>query len=350
MNVLHRLGLGVCALLVCLSTVTGTAPSRVIALEGDRRPNLQMARIKDWHIQTVNGRRLLRFTTVFVNVGRGPFELRGHRASTTDPTMSINQIMYRADGTTRTIPTDAEARYAGDGHDHWHVQNVVMYEAWRIEDPLSTRRGAKIGFCFFDTSKSRPGTPGARNSRYYQEEWCGTRSVLKNRVGLSVGWGDVYPWNFVLQWIDITGLPGGRYHVRATVDLRNDYDEVVEDDNCTWGTIDIPDAGDGNAVTVESLGFGCDENAMQPVTTFPDARTFDPPAEVVFKPGPHVGYRLNSRGTDLGSIWRNPDSPRSGTTAVRARVPGRAGRWIYVDSGPYRGYWFRDTADIDVLP
>ena len=350
MNVVHRLSPGAIAVMVVLSTVLGLAPGRAIALEGDRRPNLQSARIKDWHIQTVNGRRLLRFTTMFVNVGHGPFELRGHRESTSDPTMSINQIIYNADGTVRPIQTDAIAKYAGDGHDHWHVQNVVIYEVWRIGDVATTRRGSKIGFCFFDTSAARPGTPGARRSRYYQEEWCGTNSVLRNRVGVSVGWGDVYPWDFVLQWVDITGLPGGRYRVRATVDLQDDYDETVEDDNCTWSTIDIPNPGEGNTVSLVNQGFGCDANAMQPVSTYPDARTFEPAANVVFDAGPHTGYVLNSVGTELDHIWRNPSSPRSGTTAVRTRVPGRPGYWIYVISGPYSGYWFRDTAAIDVMP
>jgi hypothetical protein len=192
-NLVHRLGLGFTGLVVIASTVLSVAPARVIALDGDKRPNLQMTRLHDWHIQFVDGRRLLRFTTLFVNVGRGHFELRGHRSSTSDRTMSMDQIMYRWDGTTRRIRTGASAKYAGDGHDHWHVQNVVIYEAWRIGDLARTRRGAKTGFCFFDTTPWKRSLPGARQSGYYQQEWCGTRSVLRNRVGVSVGWGDIYP-------------------------------------------------------------------------------------------------------------------------------------------------------------
>jgi hypothetical protein len=71
---------------------------------------------------------------------------------------------------------------------------------------------------------------------------------------------------------------------------------------------------------------------------------------VVFQPAVHIGYRFNSKGTELARIWRHPTVPRGGAAAMRAQVPGRSGAWLYVVSGPYGGYWFRDTADIDLAP
>jgi hypothetical protein len=338
------------SLLVALLCLLLPSPAPAIALEGDRRPNLQMLRIRDWHVQTTGGRRLLRFTTTFVNAGRGPFELRGHRASTDVPTMDMDQVMYRWDGSRRRIHTKAIAKYAGDGHDHWHVQDVVIYEAWRIGNLAKTRRGAKTGFCFFDTTPWKRSLPGASQSGYYQEEWCGTRSVLSNRVGVSVGWGDEYPWNFVFQWIDITGLEGGRYRVRATVDIADRYDESIETDNCVWSTVDIPEPGSGSSIQIESNGIGCGEDAITPVTTFPGAETWDPPRNVVFQPAVHVGYRLNSKGTELGRHWRRTTAPRNGAAAVRATPPGRGGHWLYIVDGPFAGNWFRDTANIAFVP
>jgi hypothetical protein len=349
-NTVHRVALAALSLLVATAGLLLPGPTPVIALAGDRRPNLQMIRLRDWQIDTSGDRRRLRFTTIFVNAGRGPFELRGHRSSKADPTMDIDQVMYRWDGTTRRIHTRAVAKYSGDGHDHWHVQNVVVYEAWRIGDLADTRRGAKTGFCFFDTTPWRRSLPGARQSGYYQQEWCGTRSVLSNRVGLSVGWGDRYPWNFAFQWIDITGLDGGRYRVRATVDIADRYDESVETDNCVWAIVDIPDPGSGSSVQVENNGFGCGEDAITAVTTYPDAETWEPPRDVVFQPAVHVGYRFNSRGTELDRVWRRPTTARPGAAASRATPPGRTGHWLYIVSGPYAGYWFRDSPDIDFVP
>ena len=41
---------------------------------------------------------------------------------------------------------------AADGHDHWHVQGVVTYETWKLNDATDTaRRGGKTGFCFLDS-------------------------------------------------------------------------------------------------------------------------------------------------------------------------------------------------------
>ncbi len=135
-----------------------------------------MVRLHDWHIQNVNGRRLLRFTTIFVNEGPGRFELRGARSSSSDKTMEIDQVLYRADGSRFRRDTEAVAKYAGDGHDHWHVQGVVTYEAWALTDPQSARRGAKTGFCFFDTTPWKLSLPHARQSGYYEQEWCGTQA------------------------------------------------------------------------------------------------------------------------------------------------------------------------------
>jgi hypothetical protein len=325
-------------------------PQPAIARDGDKRPNLQMVRLRDLTIDHLNGRRLLRFTTVFSNVGRGPFELKGDRSGPNDPTMEMDQVMYRWDGSTRRIGTPAVSKYAGDGHDHWHVQDVVIYELWRIGDLATTRRGAKTGFCFFDTTPVDLSLPGARRSGYYRQEWCGERNVLHNRVGVSVGWGDRYPWNFVFQWIDITGLPGGRYKVRATVDIQDFYDESVEDDNCTFAVINIPKPGAGNGVTVERTGFSCGHDAITPVTSFGGGETFDPPRDLVFEPGTHIGYRLNSKGTELRRTVRQPTSPRFGAAAFRGTPPGRSGRWLYIVEGPYAGWWFKDSAAIDMVP
>jgi hypothetical protein len=325
-------------------------PPQAVALKGDKRPNLQMVRLHDLTIDQMNGRRLLRFTTIFVNAGRGPFELRGRRSSSSDGTMEMAQIMYRWDGSTRRIPTPAVSRYAGDGHDHWHVQDVVVYEMWRQGELAETRRGAKTGFCFFDTTPWNLSLPDARRSGYYRQEWCGVRSVLRNRVGVSVGWGDRYPWNFVFQWIDITGLPGGRYKVRATVDIQDYYDESVEDDNCTYAVIDIPAPGHGNRVDVVRKGFGCGSDAMTAVETFPDAVSIDPPRQLVFEPGMHSGYRLNSKGTVLRKMVARPRAPRHGGASVRATPPGQSGRWFYIVEGPYAGWWFKDTRRINAAP
>jgi hypothetical protein len=309
-----------------------------------------MVRLHDWHIQNVSGRRLLRFSTIFVNAGPGRFELRGARSSRADQTMGYDQVLYRADGTRFRRPTQAVGRYAGDGHNHWHVQNVVTYEAWKLNDPDRARRGAKTGFCFFDTTPWNLSLPHARQSGFYRQEWCGTVASMTNHVGVSVGWGDAYPWDFVFQWIDITGLPGGVYRVRATVDIQDFYREADELDNCVWTELRIPAPGNGNTPAVLRSGRGCGENAVTPVASFPSGATFEPARKVTLAAGVHVGWTFNAAGTRLRSLARNLAGQRTVTATARARPPGESGHWLYLASGSLAGYWLRQGEGVRLEP
>ncbi|HEX6474159.1 MAG TPA: lysyl oxidase family protein [Candidatus Limnocylindria bacterium] len=314
------------------------------------RPNLQMLRLHDWHLQTVNGRRLLRFTTIFVNQGPGPFELRGGRSSGSDKTMEMDQVLYRTDGSRFRRPTEAVARYAGDGHDHWHVQGVVVYEAWKLTDPQNANTGAKTGFCFFDTTPWKLSLPNARRTGYYEQEWCGVKASMTNRVGLSVGWGDRYPWDFVFQWIDITGLPAGAYRVRATVDIHDYYRETDELDNCVWSEIRIPAQGSGNTVKVLRNGRGCGPSAMTAVSSFAAGETFDPPRDVTLSAGAHSGWTYNSAGTQLRRLRRDLAGERAATATARATPPGQTGNWLYMATGPFAGYWVKQGGGVQLQP
>ena len=329
------------SVLMTIGAVLTDAPQQMRAASGDKRPNLRMLPLSDWHIQNVNGRRLLRFTSIFVNAGPGPFEVRGSRSSSTDPTMSIRQRMFRWDGTSRFIDTAAVARYAADGHDHWHVQGVTVYEAWKLADPAATRRGAKTGFCFLDSQPWNLSLHGAPQSPQYFESSCGVRASLTNRVGLSVGWADNYPWNFAFQWIDITGLPGGIYRIRVTVDIHDHYDERVETDNCVWTKIRIPAPGSGRAPTVYGNGSDCGVSAITPVSSFANGVTWQPPKQVSVAAGTYAGVRFNSVGTVLATKRATVSSPRIVTASARAIPPGQSGRWLYMASGRFAGWWLR---------
>ena len=325
----------------------GAGPAE--AASGDKRPNLQMIRLHDWHVQTVNGRRLLRFTSIFVNAGPGAFEVRGRRSSTSDPTMSVKQVMYRWDGTTRLINTGAVGKYAADGHDHWHMQGVTVYEAWKEADPTATRRGAKTGFCFLDSEPWNLSIRGARSSSYYRESWCGTRASLTSRMGLSVGWADNYPWWFAYQWIDITGLPGGIYRVRVTVDIQDYYDEKVETDNCVWTKVRIPEPGSTRAPTVYANGSDCGVDAITPVSSFANGVTWSPGKAVSMAAGTHVGYRFNSQGTVLRTTRATLSANRIVTASARAIPPGQSGRYLYMVSGRLAGWWVRQGDDVTLM-
>ena len=251
-NARGRTGLRLVVLVGTLGILFGVLPAAPALAATDKLPDLKVAKMASFSIQrTASGRRLLRFSGMMLNVGKGPFEMRGRRASTKKPWI-IDQVVYRTGGTKRRINTSATMRYAGDGHNHWHIRRMLSYHIWSTH---GTSRDAKIGFCFFDTNRRNASLPGAPNSRKYFESGCGSRGSLNTKTGISVGWGDLYPANFAYQWIDITGLPAGTYTIRASVDLYGKFRETNETNNCTWAKVSFKRTG--SKVKVISTGSKC---------------------------------------------------------------------------------------------
>ena len=224
-----------------------TAPGSASAAT-DRLPDLRMARLADFRIVTLNGRKLLRFSSTMTNLGAGPFEIRSSRASTSSP-WNVEQVIYDDGGGSRRLETAATMKYGGDGHGHWHVQGMVDVDLWST---LHHAKGEKIGYCFFDTTVVNLALPGAPLSPVYRETTCARETGLTSRVGISVGWGDKYKWSLPFQWVDVTGLPAAEYRIRAIVDPRNLFAESSDTNNCTYTRLQMNPA----ASTVSALGSG----------------------------------------------------------------------------------------------
>jgi hypothetical protein len=213
------------------------APGSASGAATPRLPDLGMAPLKDFRIETASGTRLLRFTSVVVNVGAGPFELKGRRATTTATDMRVKQRLYNDDGTKSMRATGATMFYAGDGHNHWHVSDLQRFTIHSLDTDAELAAGAKIGFCFFDGVSYRTSLPRAPGSPHYNG--CGTQASTTVTMGLSVGWGDIYEWNLAYQWIDITSLPSGDYMVRGRADPKGLFSEADKTNNDTWTKIRI---------------------------------------------------------------------------------------------------------------
>ena len=196
----------------------------------DRRPDLRMARLADISLEeTADGRSLLRFTTVIVNVGEGAFELHGSRSAGSS-TMAVEQRVFDEAGGSRDLETTASMYYSGDGHDHWHVRDLETYVLSRWDGPVGT--GAKHGFCFRDDVPFRPSLPAAPAFPVYRG--CGGAGDTAVTTGLSVGWGDRYASTLVDQYIDVTDLRPGSYRLTATADADDWFLESDDGNNATW--------------------------------------------------------------------------------------------------------------------
>lgn len=260
----------------------------------DWLPDLAMTKPSSLRMENSGGQRRLRMSTTIVNIGRGPFETRASRRNISESTMIVTQRVYNSSGGTRVHSTSEVARYSGDGHNHWHVQNIALYELYSASGQgPRLRRDSKVGFCFFDTNAYRLSLPGAPGSRQYVQAGCGTQQSLSVKNGLSVGWSDVYTWNIGLQWINVTGLPAGEYLLKLTVNPTGRFQEARTSNNCNWTRIRIPSSG--STVTVLGSGSTCTLPGSAP-TPMPTGRVVIPP-RTGFDAEPNAVLAANDAGS-----------------------------------------------------
>jgi Lysyl oxidase len=228
-----------------LLSVALLAPAGGASAASDRLPDLAMAKLQRLTTDNTGGRRLLRFSSIIVNIGAGPMEIHSQRA-TTSSSWSSQQVVYDDAGGSRMVATPGvELIYGGDGHNHWHVKDLERYRLV----PLSgggERVSQKAGFCFFDNYQYKLSLPGAPQSAQYPRSACGNQTSRTLRHGLSVGWGDNYQWSLPDQYIDTTGLPNGNYRLWATADQADLFQESNNANNSTWADLRM----DANGVTV----------------------------------------------------------------------------------------------------
>ena len=216
------------ALLAAALTAPGAS-----ALAADRLPDLRMAHPADLKVDTstISGHRLLRYTSVIVNVGRGPFEVHGDRTSTSAP-MAVTQRIFNDAGGYRDVATAATMFFAGDGHNHWHLRDLETGELIRPDNGSKVGTLAKHGFCFFDNVAFQLSLTGAPQSPFYTG--CGSSTSLHIVPGLSIGWGDKYAATLAYQYIDVTGLANGRYRLQVGVNTGLGFQEADSTNDGSW--------------------------------------------------------------------------------------------------------------------
>jgi len=221
---------------ITLASLATTMSISGVAAATQRMPDLGMAQLRTFSIDTTSrpGHVRLRFTTVIINIGDGPFQAFGH-----DPLpngeLHVDGMIKDSNGGWSSYATPYRMYFAGDGHHHWHVRDIETYV---LTDSSGTKgTGAKHGFCFFDNAMFNLTLPGAPSAPVYTG--CGRNQATNVTVGLSIGWGDHYPAKLPDQYIDITGLPSGNYTLTATADPINGFQERCEGNNSTTATLHI---------------------------------------------------------------------------------------------------------------
>lgn len=150
----------------------------------------------------------LAFASATENVGDGPLVVEGRRRGER-PVMNARQVIRRSDGTSVERRLGPLLVYhSATTHEHWHLLRFARY-VLRSEDASRVVRVRKAGFCLGDRYRSASVASAPRRWRHQ----CGLDRPGLRRIqeGISVGWGDDYAPGVHGQWVDLTGVPAGRY-------------------------------------------------------------------------------------------------------------------------------------------
>jgi hypothetical protein len=212
-------------------------------------PDIAPAPPLDPQLAQENGRWLLRFSTLLVNVGEGDFVLRAAKGTTG---WVVDQDIQYSKGGAKVVRTPATLAWGADGHNHWHVRRVAINRLFPLGADGTVRGGskgradAKIGFCYYDGIRQ---WDDAAQDAVYSRHSCGSSTDdAAIGMGLSWGWGDLYPFALPGQSIDVSDLPDGRYRLRVEVDERRWFRESQRGNNVAWTDLTLDTAGKGDRV------------------------------------------------------------------------------------------------------
>jgi hypothetical protein len=189
-------------------------------------PDLHADPPADVQVIARDGHRYLQFTSAVANTGNGPLIVQAATPATHPGQMlDAQQVILRADGSKCEHPAGLIG-YQETGQT-WAYAHLATYEL-RKNDPVNgdvVARTSKTAYCLLDTDPIR-----AADNRPHQYDAHCTDTI--GRMGISVGYKDVYHRFHPGQWLDLDADPGttidpGEYYL---VNIANPADTLWEID------------------------------------------------------------------------------------------------------------------------
>lgn len=179
--------------------------------------------------------RVVRFDGHVTNIGPGVLDVYGDPALADPDDPTSHDVWQRIwDGDKWTPLAKPPVRFeAADGHDHFHLMQIVRYSLWDAAQANEVAPGEKVGFCLYD---SEPLDADAAlpayviNDGYFCRQGAPLADVV--RMGISPGWRDLYAADLSLQWIDVSDVVPGTYWLANESDP---FDQILEADESNNG-------------------------------------------------------------------------------------------------------------------
>ncbi len=187
---------------------------------------------------------VIRVEATIVNKGAGDFLISARRDFPWSGSWTVYQRLPEATGGFTETATPADLIFAGVPHSHWHVKDMESHRLENRETGEILSEVIKQGFCPFDTDLYFGGLPGAPPDPVFMESACeGPAWSTELTMGVSVGWGDKYPWHMIEQNIPIKNVPDGTYRIVEVADPYDWFQELDESNNETWVDIELKREG-----------------------------------------------------------------------------------------------------------
>jgi lysyl oxidase len=187
------------------------------------------------------------FASAVDNVGAGPLLIEGSRADRTTAAMTVNQLIRRSDGSTRSRPVPGQLTYAGSqGAEQWQLPGLVTFELRQAPDGDVVRPNRTTGVCLGDRHKAPASEPvDGEPGRPVWTDDCGAGQpgLLVVREGISPGYGNDAAPELEGHSIDVTNVPAGRYLLVHRANLKRGIEESDYDNNAASVLIQLRRAG-----------------------------------------------------------------------------------------------------------
>lgn len=176
----------------------------------------------------IPGRTLLRFQSSLPNIGPGEFIIRSTGEDRNEDQEFVEQEIRQTDGP--SVFREVPGFYYNTRTLHMDAFNWVAY---RIREILP---GDGVGEILRTGQKPSVRLVSSRTydsslPNYVPSSQRITFNPNTKRMGISVGWTDIYTASLELQWIDVSGLKQGTYWLEVEVDFGGFIEEANENNN-----------------------------------------------------------------------------------------------------------------------